>query len=49
MPVVVQRHVRGSMVQKSGVVPQLQFIEGRRHSFRAAEADPHGPVCSEDH
>ena len=29
--------------------PQLQFVEGRRHPCCAAEADPHGPVCSEDH
>ena len=46
---VVQRQVRGFLVQKTVVVPQLQFIVGRRHSFRAAEADPHGPVCSADH
>ena len=38
--VVVLRQVLGSMVQKTGVVPELQFIEGRRHSFRAAEACP---------
>ena len=49
MPVVVQRQVQGSMVQKSVVVPQMQFIEGRRHPFRAAEAVPHGPVCSVYH
>ena len=30
------------MVQKTVVVPKLPSIEGRRHSFRAAEADPHG-------
>ena len=30
------------------VVPQLQSIEGR-HSFRAAEADLHGPDYSGDH
>ena len=37
------------LVQKTVVVPQLLFIFGRRHSFRAAEADPHGPVCSAGH
>ena len=37
------------MVQRTVVVPQLQFIVGRRHSFRSEEADPHGPVCSADH
>ena len=36
-------------MQKIVVVPQLQSIEGRRHSFRAAEADPRGPDCSADH
>ena len=30
-------------------VPQLLFIEGRRHPCLYAEADPHGPVCSEYH
>ena len=45
MPVVVLRHVLRSMVQKT-VVPQLPSIESRRHSLRAAEADPHGPDCS---
>ena len=49
IPVVRQRQVRGSVVQKTVVVPQLQSIEGRLHSFRAAEADPHGPDCSADH
>ena len=47
--VVVRRQVRGSLLQKTVVVPQLQFFGGRRHPFRAAEAHPHGPVCSEDH
>ena len=37
------------MVQKTVVLPQLQFIASRRHPFRAAEADPHGPDCSADH
>ena len=44
--VVQQRQVRGFMVQKTVVVPQLQFIFGRRHSCRTADANPHGPVCS---
>ena len=48
IPVVQQRQVRGSMVLKTVVVPQLQSIEGRRHPFRDAEADHHGP-CSADH
>ena len=48
MPVEVLRQVLGSMVQKT-VVPQLPSIEGRRLSFRAAEADPHGPGFSADH
>ena len=42
MPGVLLRQVPGSMVQKTVVVPQLQLIVGRRHSFRAAEADLHG-------
>ena len=47
-PVVVQRQVRGSLVQKAVVVPQSQFFGGRQHPFHAAEDHPHGPVCSED-
>ena len=47
--VVVQRQVRGSMVRKTVVVPQLQFIDGRRHPCLYAEADSHGPACSENH
>ena len=43
VPVVVLRQVLRSMVQKTVVVPQLLSIESRRHSFRAAETDPHGP------
>ena len=34
----------GSDCRKTAESPQLQFIEGRRHSLRAAESDPHGPV-----
>ena len=49
MPVVVLRQVLQSMVQKTVVVPQLQSIDGRRHSLRSAEAEPHGPDCSADH
>ena len=33
MPVVVLRQVLRSMVQKTVVVPQLHFIDGRRHSL----------------
>ena len=46
---VVQRQVRGFMVQQTVVVPQLQFIAGYRHPVSAAEADPHGPDYSADH
>ena len=49
IPVVQQRQVRGLMDLKTVVVPQLQFIVGRRHSFRSAEAVLHGPVYSADH
>ena len=49
MPVVVLRQVLQSMVQKTVVVPQLQSIDGRRHSLRSAEAEPHGPDYSADH
>ena len=41
--------VRGSMLQKTVVVPQLQSIEGRRLPFRGAVADSHGLDCSADH
>ena len=46
---MLQRQVLGFLVQKTVVAPQLLFIFGRRHSSRAADADPHGPVCSADH
>ena len=36
-------------LQKTAESPQLQFIYGRRHSLRAAEALPHGPDYSADH
>ena len=49
MPVVVLRQVPDSMLQKTGVVPQLQFIDGRRLFFRAAETDFHGPDYSAAH
>ena len=49
MPVVVLRQVPGLMVQKTVEPPLFQFIVGRRHPLRSAEADPHGPVCSADH
>ena len=44
-----QRQVRGLMVQKTVVLPQLQSIACRRLSLLAVEADPHGPDCSADH
>ena len=49
MPVVVQRQVRRSTIQKTVAVPQLQFLVGRRLLRRAAEAHPQGPVCTKDH
>ena len=36
-------------LQKTADSWQLQFIVGRRHPLRSAEADPHGPDCSADH
>ena len=36
-------------VQKTADFPQLQFLAGRRHLFRYAEAVPHGPGYSADH
>ena len=49
VPVVVLRQVPGLMGRKTVEVPQLQSIESRRHPFRAAEGDPHGPVYLADH
>ena len=49
MPVIVQRQVRGQIVQKAVLVPQLPFIDGRRHPSHGAEAGSHGFPCSEDH
>ena len=43
-----QRQVQGFMVQKTVVVPQLQF-EGHQHPCSGAEADSHGLNCSADH
>ena len=48
VPVVVQRQVRGSILQKTVVCPQLQFT-GLLHPCRGAEADLHGPDFSSDH
>ena len=48
MPVVVLRQGLRLMVQKT-VVPQLPSMECRRHSLRAAEADPQSPDCSALH
>ena len=44
---VVQRLGYGQTVQKTVLAPQLQFR--RSTSLRAAEANPHGPACSENH
>ena len=49
MPVVILSDAFGQTAQKTVVVPQLQFFVSRRHSFRDAEADPHGPDYSADH
>ena len=49
VPFVVLQQVLGSMVQNTVLVPQVQSIEGRRLLLRAAEANTHGPACSENH
>ena len=46
---VAQREGYGQTVQKAVLVPHLQFLEGRRLFFVTAEANPHGPACSENH
>ena len=38
-----------STLQKTAEFPQLQFLDGRGHSLRYSEADPHGPDCLADH
>ena len=49
MPVVVPSGAFGQTVQKTAGSPQLQSIVGRHLPLRAANADPHGPVCTADH
>ena len=49
MPLVILSGGFGQTVQKTADSPQLQSIAGRQHPLRAANADPHGPVCSADH
>ena len=49
MQVVILSDGLSQTVQKTAVSPQLQSIAGRQHPLRAANADPHGPVCSADH
>ena len=49
MPVVILSGGFGQTVQKTVESPQLQLIVGRQHPLRAANADPHGSVCSADH
>ena len=49
VPVVILSGGFGQTVQKTADSPQLQSIAGRQHPLRAANADPHGPVCSADH
>ena len=43
------RGLLSSTLQKTAESPHLQFIDGRRHSLRYAEADSHGPACLADH
>ena len=38
-----------STLQETAESPQLQLLDGRGHSLRYAEADPHGPGCLADH
>ena len=38
-----------STLQETAESPQLQFLDGRGHSLRYAEADPHSPGCLADH
>ena len=45
---VAQRQVYGQTVQKTVLVPQFA-VHRRSTSLRAAEANPHGPACSESH
>ena len=49
MPVAVSSGAFGQTVQKTADSPQLQSIAARQLPLRAANADPHGPVCSADH
>ena len=53
MAVLVQKDSCSGMCKAGFLVqleiPQLQFIAGRRLSFRAAETALHGPALSEDH
>ena len=48
-PVVVQRQGYGQTVQKTVLVPQFAVHRRSTASLRAAEANPHGPACSENH
>ena len=43
----MHEHIFANLME--GFVPQLQFIDGRRHPFRTAETDLHGPDRSADH
>ena len=38
------RGLLSSTLQKTAESPQLQFLDGRRHSIRYVEADSHGPA-----
>ena len=50
LPGIVQRLALLVLtVQKFALVPQLQFIDGRRHPCFRAVAVTYGPACSENH
>ena len=50
LPGIVQRLALLVLtVQKIALVPQLQFIDGRRHPCFCAVAVTYGPACSENH
>ena len=49
MSVFILSDAFGQTSQISADSPQLQFIVVRRHPFRAADADSHGPDYSADH
>ena len=47
---VAQRQEYGQTVQNTSLVPQLQFVGGRRPPFvPQRQINPHGPACSDNH